>query len=195
MAGGSTITKFVAIDCETSGMAFEGDDPSVGYQMVSLAMIISNVKDFKEYEKFYVEIKWNGESKWNDKAEEIHGMSKAYLEANGVDEDEAALQAAEFLSEHFNSTKPITLCGHNAANFDKPFLKSLLRKIGVNFKFSHRTIDSFSVGLVALGAFDSDELFDKMGFEKRDEHNALVDIQMTLKSIRVINKLIKASLE
>ncbi len=195
MSKGSEFHKFLAIDCETSGMNTKGDDPSVNYQMVSIGLIVSDPKTFKEIEKLYLEIKWNGESEWSDFAYKIHGLSKEYLEENGVDEEEAAAQILELIMRHFDTTKGITLCGHNAASFDKFFLKALLRKFGIELKFSHRVIDSFTIGLVAVQAFDSDELFSKMELAPRRMHNALEDIEYTLKSIRMINKLVKRCLD
>lgn len=190
MSRGSHFNKFLVLDCETSGMTF-GDDPSKDYQIVSLGLIVSDVQTYQEIESLYVEIKWNGESKWEPKAEAIHGLSKEYLEENGMDEEDAVADILEFLDDHFDLTKGITLCGHNAANFDKPFIKSLLRRFDVDLKFSHRTIDTFSVGLLAVNAFDSDELFENMGFPARKAHNALEDARLSLKSLRVINKLMK----
>lgn len=194
MSKGSHFNKFLAIDCETSGMSF-GDDPSEGYQMVSIGLIVSDVKTYAEIETLYLEIKWNGTSGWNDYAQKIHGMSKEYLEENGVDEEEAAAEILELIMRHFDTTKGIVLMGHNVSNFDKPFLKSLLRKFDIELKFSHRAIDSFPLGLVAVKAFDSDELFENMGLPARKEHNALEDIRYTLKSVRLINKLITRCLE
>ncbi len=194
MGVSSHFHKFLAMDCETSSMSF-GDDPSEGCQMVSIALIVSDVKQYKELDTLYLEIKWNGESKWNEKAESIHGLSKEYLEENGVDEEEACAEILEFIMKHFDTTKAITLMGHNVASFDKPFLKSLLRKFGINLKFSHRTIDSFPVGLLAVGAFDSDELFDKMGLPPRKAHSALEDIQYTLKSFRLLNKIFRRCID
>ncbi len=195
MSVGSHFQKFLAIDCETSGMTF-GDDPSVDHQMVSIGLIISDVKTFQEIDSLYLLIKWNGESKWNDKAEAIHGLTKEYLEENGVSEEEAVIQIVEFVMKHLNIAKGITLMGHNVASFDKFFLRSLLRKFGVNeLKFSHRTLDSFPVGLLGVGAFDSDELFDLMGLPARKEHNALEDIRYTLKSFRMLNKLFRQCID
>lgn len=189
MSKGSHFNKFLAIDCETSGMTTKGDDPSVNYQMVSIGLIVSDVKTYKELEHLYLEIKWNGESEWSDFAFKIHGLSKEHLEENGVDEEEAAAQILELIMRHFDITKGITLCGHNAASFDKYFLKQLLRKFDIELKFSHRVIDTFTLGLIAVEAFDSDELFEKMGLAPRRMHNALEDIRYTLKSVRLLNKV------
>lgn len=195
MSVGSHFTKFLAIDCETTGLSKVGDDPSVGYQMVSIALIVSDVKTYSEIESLYLEIKWNGDSIWDDYAYKIHGLSKEYLEENGVDEEEAAAQIVELIMRHFDTTKGITLMGHNVATFDRYFLRGLLRKFDVDLKFSHRTIDSFTLGLVTIGAFDSDELFDKMGLAPRRMHNAIEDIRYTLKSVRIINKLVQRCLD
>lgn len=184
----SHFTKFLAIDCETSSMS-KGDDPSTGCQMVSIGLIVSDVKTFKEIETLYIEIKWNGESDWSEYAEKIHGLTKDYLDENGVDEEEAAAQIVELIMRHFDTTKGIVLCGHNVVSFDKPFLKSLLRKFDIDLKFSHRAIDSFPIGLLAVHSFDSDELFRNMGLPPRKEHNALEDIRYTLRSIRGLNKI------
>lgn len=194
MARSSHFHKFLAMDCETSGMSF-GDDPSVGHQMVSIALIVSDVKTFQEHDSLYIKIKWNGESEWNEKAEQIHGLSIEHLEEYGVDEEEACVQIVEFIMQHFDINKAIVLMGHNIVAFDKPFLKSLLNKFGVTLKFSHRALDSFPVGLLAVGAFDSDELFDNMGFPPRKEHSALEDIQYTLKSYRLLNKMFRACID
>lgn len=191
----SEVHKFLAMDCETSGMNTTGI-PSEGYQMVSIAMIVSDTKTYKELDTLYIEIKWNGKSGWNTKAESIHGMTKEYLEEYGVDEEEAVVQIVEFLMKHFDLNKAIVLAGHNAASFDVHFIKDLLKRFDVTgVRFAHRIIDTFSLGLVALGANDSDELFDKLGFQKRKAHNALVDIQYTLRAIRLIKKIFDIGME
>jgi DNA polymerase III epsilon subunit-like protein len=180
----------LAVDVETSGMDFS-DDPSNGYQIVSIGLIVSDVKTLKELDSLYLEIQWNGEDKWDEGAEKIHGLSQKYLESNGIPEEDAVVEIAEFIMSHFDMSKAITLMGHNAANFDKPFMKKLFNKFGIPIKFSHRTIDSFTIGLIAVDAFDSDELFKAMSLPDRKTHNSLEDIRYTLKSIRIIKKLIK----
>jgi len=194
---GSKFHNFLAIDLETSGMSFQNDDPSndYEYQIVSIGMIVSNTKDYSEESVFYREIKWNGKSEWNARAESVHGMSKEYLEESGMDEEEALIEIVEFILEHFDSTSPIVLMGHNVVSFDKPFFKALLRKYGISLKFSHRAIDSFPVGLLVIDAYDSNELFDKMGFQPRKKHNALEDIQYTLKAFKGVKAIIDEVLD
>lgn len=190
----SRFSKFLAVDCETSSLSF-GIDPSTNCQMVSIGLIVSDVKTFEEIDSLYLEIKWNGESDWSEYAEKIHGLSKEYLEENGVDEEEAAILITEFIMKHFNVKKGITLLGHNVASFDRFFLRSLLIKFEIDLKFSHRNIDSFSLGLVVLDAFDSDELFRTLELPFRGKHNALEDVRYTLKSVRVIRKIVQGALD
>lgn len=185
----SRFTKFLGVDCETSSMSF-GIDPSTGCQMVSIGLIISDTKTYEELDSLYLEIKWNGESEWSSYAEKIHGLSKEHLEEHGMDEEEAAIQITEFILKHFNPNKGIPLMGHNVSSFDRFFLRGLLEKFEIELKFSHRNIDSFTLGLIALDAYDSDELFRTVGLPYRGQHDALEDIRYTLKAVRVIRKLI-----
>lgn len=192
MSYGSEFDQFLALDLETSGMSFTNlHDPSDGYkyQIVSIGLIVSNVRDYKEEAVLYREIKWNGTSEWNAKAESVHGLTKEYLEESGMAEDDALADVMEFIMEHFDITKPIVLLGHNVGTFDRPFFKEWLAKYDIKLKISHRTLDSFPTGLLSVGAFDSNQLFEYMGFPPRKEHNALEDIRLTLKSFRVIAKL------
>lgn len=197
MSNSSHFNKFLAIDLETSGMSFQNDDPSNNYeyQIVSIGLIVSNTKTYSEDAVLYREIRWNGTSQWNAKAESIHGLTKEYLEESGMDEEDALADIVEFILEHFDSTQPIVLMGHNVVSFDKPFFKALLRKHGIMFKFSHRALDSFPVGLLIVDAYDSNELFDKMGFPPRKEHNALEDIRYTLKAFRGVKNIMDEILD
>lgn len=189
----SKFNKFLAVDCETSSMSF-GIDPSTNCQMVSIGLIVSDTKTYEELDTLYLEIKWNGESDWSQKAESIHQLSKEYLEENGVDEEEAAVQITEFIMKHFNVSKGITLLGHNVSSFDRFFLRSLLMKFDIDLKFSHRNIDSFTLGLIVLDAYDSDELFRALGYKYRDGHNALEDIRYTLSAVRWMHNIIQEKL-
>lgn len=197
MSTGSKFDKFLAIDLETSGMSFQNDDPSNNYeyQIVSIGLIVSNPNTYSEDAILYREIKWNGTSEWNAKAESVHGLSKEYLEESGTDEEDALIDIVEFIMEHFDSTRPIVLMGHNVVSFDKPFFKALLKKYGVSLKFSHRAIDSFPVGLLVVNAYDSNELFDKMGFPPRKDHNALEDIRYTLRAFKGIKGIMDEVLD
>ena len=187
-------TKILAIDAETSGIAFGSVDPSVGFQSVAWGFVVADT-EFNPIDRLYVEIKWNGESQWSERAEQVHGLSKSYLEKNGLSEEDAAVEIAEFLLNHFSPNDSIICLGHNVRNFDIPFLVSLLGKFDLTFKFAHRSIDTFSPGFILAGKRNSDEIFEHFGMPARHEHNALKDAEYALKVCRNIRKLWRAAYE
>jgi len=183
--------KILAVDCETSGMNYDHDDVSVNYQSLSWGLVVSDITTFKPIDELYVEIKWNGKSRWEGKAERIHGMSREYLDKNGVTEEEAAEKIGIFIYEHFGIDTPIVLCGHNVQVFDRYFLKKLLHSHGLEFKFAHRGLDTFSLSMATVKEYNSDDLFEAVGLSKRGAHNALDDAKYALETYRRINKLWK----
>jgi DNA polymerase III epsilon subunit-like protein len=185
------VADILFLDVETSGYDFDNIlDRSGGYryQIVSIGLIVVSPTTWKVREELYVEIKYNGESFWDKKAEAVHGLTKDYLEENGLDEEEAFLVIAEFLTRHFDVNKPIILGGHNVSTFDRHFLVALFAKYDVKLSLSGRAIDTYSLGRVLFGTNDSTELFEMVGGE-RVTHNALEDAQLALKVVRMCNKL------
>jgi DNA polymerase III epsilon subunit-like protein len=187
--------KFLVIDCETTGLNFDSasQDITDGYQSISWGLIVSDLKTMKPLDELYVEIKWDGQSKWHWKAEKTHGLSKDYLEKNGMDEEEAAVTIAQFIASHFEVDDPIICMGINVSRFDIPFLKKLLVKFDFPFSFSHRCIEVSSLALMVIGTFTSQQLFDELGIKRGDVHNALEDSRATLKAARILRKLATAS--
>jgi len=184
--------KIIAIDCETSGMNFTDPDLSKNYQSVSWGIISSSVEHFKPIEKLYVEIKWNKECRWEWKAEKIHALSREYLEENGMDEADAAATIGEFLYNFYDGIDCGIVClGHNVAAFDVIFLKKLLYKYGLNFKFAHRALDSFSLSMPTVKTYNSDDLFEAMGMNIENAHNSLADAEMALETFRRVQMVWK----
>ena len=182
--------KILAMDCETSGMSFEDVDPTVeqatgkSYQSVSWGFVVADAATFKPLEELYLEIKWNGVSEWSAKAESIHGLSKEYLNDNGITEEEAVIHIYDLFSRHWGPDSLIKTLGHNIASYDLYFLKALLRKFGVNYKFGNRHVDMNGIGLVCWQTYTSDQLFEAVGLLDRNKHNALEDAKMSLESAR-----------
>ena len=143
------MSKILVIDTETSGMSYE-KDVTRNHQIVSIGLIVSDSDTFAEHDTLYLELKWNGTNRWDTIAESIHGLSKEYLNSNGVDEEDAVAEIVAFIMSYFDVDEPIMLLGHNSRPFDLPFLEKLLGKFDFSFKFSHRTVDSFSIGLVCF---------------------------------------------
>lgn len=185
----------LAMDSETTGIALGSDDPSYNaktgetYQAISWGFVVADAHTFKEIECLYVEIKWDGVSKWSMDAQKVHGISLEHLEEHGLDPEDAVVLIAELILKYWGPTSPVTILGHNAATFDLPFLKRLLRSQGLEIKFSYRHIDSFSTGFVVFETFDSNQLFEMAGLPIRNEHNALEDARHALQSMKVIRQL------
>lgn len=189
--------KVLVIDTETSGMAFGTDDPSHNpttgetYQIVSIGLIVASVATFKPVEELYLEIKWDGESKWSKEAERVHGLSLEHLEAHGMDRQDAVAEIGNLVLKYWGPDVSICLLGHNVATFDLPFFKRLMRSEGLELKFGNRYIDTNSIGIATFGTFNSDDLFAAAGLPVRDpsKHNALADAQMALASARLVKQL------
>ena len=113
--------KILALDVETSGLNRTELDPSIGYQIVSIGMIMADTTTFTPSDQLYLEIQWNGEAKWDNFAESIHGLSRDYLVKHGLTEEEAVEKIALFLDKHYGTDTAITCLGQNVSRFDVAF--------------------------------------------------------------------------
>ena len=181
-------SKVLAMDCETSGIA-KGHDPSIGYQAVSWGFVVADADTLAPIEKLYVEIKWNKQSKWDSKAEAVHGLSKSYLEANGLEEQDALVEIANLIYKYwdpnseFSSQRCIRCLGHNVATFDVWFLRQLFEKYGMPLITGNRFVDTSTIGWAMFDCFNSDDAFDLIGV-KRNKHDALEDAESSLALVR-----------
>lgn len=188
----------LALDCETSGIFRNTEDHSYNpetkahCQIVSIGLIVASTETLKPVDQLYVEIKWNGKSSWQREAENVHGLSKEYLDANGITEKQAVEKIGNFILQYWDpSQEEVRTLGYNVVAFDLPFIRRLFRKFNIEFNFGYRHYDVNSMGFATFGSFTSNDLFYKMGFEKRDKHNALEDAKMALKAARQIRLLWK----
>ena len=194
----------LCIDWETSG-AIWGGDSSKEFQGISCGAIVFDVKTFDPVEELYLEIKHNPKWKWSDEAEKIHGLSREYLEQNGVTQEEAAMALAELILKYWGTDSKVMFLGHNP-EFDRRFTNQLLNEIDIEFsveasgKFDsridvfHVVLDTSALGFITLGLYKSDLLFEKIGFEERGDHNALDDARQTLMTCKVIRELVQSAL-
>ena len=185
-------TNILAIDCETTGINFKSNDPSVGQQALSWGLIVADTLTFTPIEKLYLEVKWNDTSKkfrnhdpsYGKYAEKIHGLSLDYLEKTGIEEEDAVIEIVSLILKYWGPDTCVHTLGHNVHLFDMPFLRSTCARYGIPIKFGNRHIDTSSIGLCTVGAYDSDSLFEAHGFEDRKDHNAMTDIEQTLEVAR-----------
>lgn len=192
----------LAMDCETTGLKFNSDDPSIGHQAVSWGFIVADAKTLKPIEELYVEIQWNDDSiaakeadpKFGTYAEKIHGLTRAHLEATALTEEEAVVEIANLILKYWADGN-IRCLGHNVATFDIWFLKRMMRRYDIELKFGSRHIDTSGAGFINFETYTSDQLFEECGFEERADHNALDDAKMALESARIMRLIFQSALE
>lgn len=194
----------LAMDCETTGLCTNCDDPTRNldtgeyHQSVSWGLIVADSTTLKKVAEKYVEIKWNQKSKnqqeenpaWGTRAEQIHGLKRDYLEKNGITEEQAVEEIAnEIILPYWGPDGNIRCLGHNVHTFDMPFFRDMFRRVGIPLSFGNRHYDTNSIGFATFNTFNSDDLFDAVGFEKRGDHNALVDAEQALEVTRIVRKI------
>lgn len=192
----------LAIDCETSGLFFssENNNPCFNtktgqyYQSVSWGIIVADAATLKPLDKLYLEIQWDGKSLWSEKAEAVHGLSKDHLKKHGVTTQEAVVQMANLILKYWGPDNNIQLLGHNVHLFDAVFLDHLMRSQGIPLRMANRHVDTYSAGFATFGTFNSDDLFEAVGFEKRGDHNALADAEQALEAARIIRTIFQQAI-
>lgn len=183
-------STILAFDVETTGINFENkSDCSEGYQIVSIGVIVADANSYEVIEKKYVEIQWDGVSRWSPKAEEVHGLTKEYLEVNGVSEEDAVVVIGEMILKYWPLNSSINALGHNLVGFDIIFLRNLFTKYGMVLNFGNRHVDTFTLMKVLLDEYNSEDGFQRLGMPARTAHNALEDIEYTLETVRRLKLL------
>lgn len=183
----------ICVDWETSGSSWDGLSADK-YQGVSFGLVVFKVEDFTPIKTLYREIKFDSTKYlWTKEAEAVHGLSIEHLEANGITQEEAAIDFVEMLLEFFDPEKGILFLGHNR-QFDIDFTRQLLEPFGLMFKIHKVILDTSGIGLVAVGQYKSNPLFEEMGFDKRGAHNSLDDALMTLGVCERVRLLCNAAL-
>lgn len=193
--------RILVVDVETSGFAKADDasyNPATGevFQTVAMGLVVVNAQTLKTIEELYVEIKWDGVSKWSMGAQAVHGLTLEYLEEHGMSSTDAVIEIASLIERHWGPTSPVVLAGHNVVSFDMWFIKRLLRSEGIEVIFSNRTIDTNALGFVVFSTFNSDDVFEQVGCTVRDsaKHNALDDAKMSLQVIRTARMIASTAL-
>jgi DNA polymerase III epsilon subunit-like protein len=192
-------TKILAIDSETSGIAMGCDDPSYDpvtgtkYQAISWGLIVADVHTLEPIDQLYVEVKHDPAYAWSPEAERIHGISREYLEANGVSRTEAVEQIGGLILSHWGPNTQVNLLGTNVVGFDLPFLRSLMNSEGLRLNFSHRHVDTTSIGVGLLEHFNSEDMLRALGLKRASGvHNSLEDAYNSLMMIKRVREYMQA---
>lgn len=183
------ITRLLIIDCETSGLAYNCDDPSYNpttgetFQAVSWGFIVVDAITLKPIQELYLEIKVDKDTTWDIRVDKVHGLTREYLAENGISRPEAVEIIGNLLVDHWGPSSPIHVAGHNP-HFDLAFLRRDLRSEGLDFKFGNKMVDTNSVGFTVYSTHNSDDLFEMVGLPPRKDHNALEDARSALKVLQ-----------
>jgi hypothetical protein len=196
----------LGIDCETTGLCFSNDspihNPNTGetHQTVSWGALVIESESLEVVEEAYVEIQWNelscdqreDDPKFGTFAEKVHGLSKDYLDQNGMPEEEACLILGTMVNKYWSPKTSIVTMGHNVHTFDMPFFRDMFRRQGIELRLNNRHVDTNSIAYANWETFNSDDMFELLGFEDRKDHNALEDIKQTLQAL-VVSRTIMSS--
>ncbi len=192
----------LCMDCETSGIAQGQPDPTINlktgdrYQAVSWGMLVADSVTLDIKDQLYVEIKFDDTKyQWDGGAEQVHGLSRDYLNEYGVPMSEAVLQIGEFILRHWGPDAQINVMGTNVVGFDLPFLRATMATEGIHLRFSHRHIDTTSFGIGLMGYYNAEEMQHGLGVSRvtpDGKHNALEDIFMEVETVKRIREYVRA---
>lgn len=173
-------THLLVVDTETSGSSWETYEETFRrYQVLSIALILATSDTFKPVKELYIELKFDaGKYEWTTQAEAIHGLTREHLEENGLSNEDAAAEVAQFIFDHFGTGK-VMILGHNPG-FDIAALEQLLEPHGVMPTLHHVVLDTSALGVFTIGEFRSKPLFEFFHGSRAEKHNALDDARMTL---------------
>lgn len=177
----------VAVDVETSGTVFPGDEkpgqkPS---QAIEIAVCIVDRRSLKVVDSLETRIRFDGANfSWDSQAQKVHGIKPKDL-LNAPTRAEAGEMVWKLIRKWLpRPTRGILFLAHNP-NFDKAFTIDLVRAAGHELKFLHRTLDAFSYGFAAFGLHNSDHQFRFLGVPRDSRnHRAIDDIHLSLEMMR-----------
>ena len=188
-------SQILCIDWETSGSTFSSyEETFKQYQGIAFGAIVANATTFEPVKTMYREIKFDCKKyKWSKEAEAIHGLSREHLDQNGITQEEAAADLAEFILESFGTGK-VMLLGHNP-HFDIEATVQLLQPHGVMPELFHVVLDTSAAGYITIGKYKSDDVFEFFTGKNREGcHNALDDALMALETVRNMRALMDSAL-
>lgn len=172
--------KYILIgDVETSGSTFLSYELTFKkYQAISFGFIVATSDTFEEVASIEFKVKFDPKYEWSAEAEKIHGITREVLEAEGLTPEEAAIEVAEFILEHFGTGK--VMFGNHNPYFDIEAMRQLLEPFGVMPDLHHVVLDTSGLGFVAIGKYKSNDVFEFFNGERPPIHDALGDCRMAL---------------
>lgn len=184
----------LAVDWETTSLEVQDG------QGIQIGAVVYDRTTYEEVASYTRYIKFDhNKSRWQKAAEDIHHITREFLDEEGITQEEAAIEFLDFLNTWFGSKDPIHFLGLNS-KFDIGFTNQLLKVIGCTFghkepglscvKLHHIVMDLQPLAMALFGVYKSDDIFALCGYEKRGAHSAIEDIRMTVGSMKHIQELL-----
>ena len=186
--------KYILVcDTETTGSTFGTYEETFSrYQAISFGALIATSDTFEEVANLSFKVKYDPRYEWTETAEKIHGISREQLEVEGLTNEEAAAELAEFILNHFGTGK-VMFANHNPW-FDIEAMRQLLVPHGVMPDIHHVVLDTSSLGFVTMGKCRSNDVFSFFNGERPPVHDALGDARMALGVLRGIREIVNTVL-
>lgn len=170
-------TNQVVIDVETGGFIIEKNP------IVEIAAIAIDQEN-NEIDRFEVVIKPIKDKEYNPKATEIHGITRAFQIANGIEPEQACERFKEFIEKH----NVDTFIGHNV-KFDRNrlqhFLDEFLPGHGIDFEFIFCTIELVRERY-SLESYSLDNCCRFFEIPMKRAHRAMNDTEAALELLKKI---------
>lgn len=192
-------------DWETTGIPdpYNLEPYSTGPQGIQFAaaFVTDIYSSWEIVDEFTMTLRWLGPDEnvpepelpgltWDEKAYQIHRMSKTFLRDKPTPE-EMASPFSKFIFKNVSRGSPILFGGHNP-QFDQYFNHQFMLMSGLvnetDIRFHHRMLDSFTAGFFKTGMTNSDDLFKLAGCPTRTSHNAMEDVRHTVRALRFITR-------
>lgn len=186
--------KYILLcDVESTGSTFGSyEETFKRYQAIAFGAIVATSDTFEEVASLSFKVKFDPRYEWSDEAEKIHGITREQLEVEGLDNEEAAAELAEFILNHFGTGK-VMFANHNPW-FDIEAMKQLLEPHGVMPDLHHVVLDTSGLGFVTMGKYRSNDVFEFFNGERPKIHDALGDARMALGVLKGIREIVNTVL-
>lgn len=184
---------YLALHVETTGICNDLDRPvNSDNDIISISAAICDKRTFKVLDKKIIFI----ENDKDDIGTKWHGITRPFLDDEGVDEETAIEEFVNFILEYFTLDNSIICLGQNVHSFVLPFIRELLERHEVYLKFAPNSLDVFSITVPTIGETSITELVEMFGdvdsldpAYQRVEYASMLKVLTFIKIFRSINKI------
>lgn len=185
----------LVVDVETSGSTFGSYEETFSkFQAIAFGCIVATSDTFEEVATLQFKVKFDSSRyQWSNEAEQIHGISRQTLAEEGLENEGAAAELAEFILNHFGTGK-VMFANHNPW-FDIEAMRQLLEPHGVMPDLHHVVLDTSALGFITMGKYRSNDVFAFFNGERPAIHDALGDARMALGVLTGVREIVNSVLQ